>query len=274
MPIIARLMTIFALAVLPQAKQSVLLPAPVHLAGTVVDPDGHPVSGVMIEHSNAKERLPQTDAEGNFAFDTDAPAVVFQKPGFRSLRIQVRPASNIRVTLHPFAQQLPACGPVGQLVGMDMNIFSGALYFRPMKEIKSTEPKLDVDYFYRYYYIGSKKEGIAIRHGTGPMWGDGQPFDEDVWQSSYFEEVLYPAKLTSMVDARGQMPDGTRWRTVGLFGNSASYSGVPPQAAQILDRFLDTACIPPPAAHSLAPAKTPEVAPENQKSLVPVSRPQ
>ena len=263
MPVLASLL-FFALIAFPQQEKPNLLVSPVHLAGTVVDVDGKPIPETRIAHTHTKDKLPQTDAEGHFAFDTDAPAVVFQKPGFRSLRIQVRPAVNIRVTLHPVPRKLPTCTDHNQLVGMNWGEFGG-LYFHTMKGIKATKPTLDVDALYRNYYIASVGKGFAIQHGIGPLWGSGDPFDEDVWRSTYFEEVSHAGDLNSIIDARGQLPDGTRWRNLGAFGNSAFYHGVTPQVAERFDKFLDTVC--------MVPAKPLPPAPTDAQGLVPVSEP-
>lgn len=214
MPIVAHALLVFALATLPQQEPAGLLSARVHMSGTVVDPAGNAIAGALVVHSNTKTTLQQTDDAGHFAFDTDAPAVVIQKPGFRSQRIEVRAAGDIRVTLHPFPNKLPTCTNPGHLIGMEFGSMGG-LYFHPMKEIKATRPKMDVDYLARNYYIVSSGKKFAIWHGTGPMWGGSESFDEDVWRSTYFEEVYYSAELDSIIDARGQFPDGTRWRNVG-----------------------------------------------------------
>ena len=48
-----------------------------------------------------------------------------------------------------------------------------------------------------------------------------------------------------IIDARGQSPGGKRWRQLGKFAESASYSDVDEATAKILDRFLDGACLKP-----------------------------
>ena len=90
-------------------KDTNLLPAPVHLAGSVVDCAGNPFPEAIIVLSNSKGRPPQTDAGGHFAFDTDAPAVVIQKPGFWGQRIEVGPTSDLRITLQPSPLMVPIC---------------------------------------------------------------------------------------------------------------------------------------------------------------------
>jgi len=169
-------------------------------------------------------------------------------------------------------QKLPVCSNPDRLVGMDFGS-RGGLYFRPMKEIKATRPKTDTDHLYRHYYIASQgKKGLAIHHNTGVDWMGG-PSDEDVWRSSYFEEVDYPGELDSIVDARGQMPDGSRWRSLGGFGKSASYYGVTKETADLFDRFLDSACFVHVKTPSLQQAKKPGEVPGRAAAVVPASEP-
>ena len=78
-----------------------------------------------------------------------------------------------------------------------------------------------------------------------PMWTFGIPSDRDVWQSVKYVETAYQVGRTTVLDARGQLPNGDRWRDLGKFGESASYSDVDESTARILDKFLDGACITP-----------------------------
>jgi hypothetical protein len=82
-------------------------------------------------------------------------------------------------------------------------------------------------------------------HGSGPLWGGGMPNDEEVWQSVAYEEVRYEFGGFAVTDSRGQFENGDRWRYLGKFGETASYSGVDEATAKILDRFLDGACLKP-----------------------------
>lgn len=81
------------------------------------------------------------------------------------------------------------------------------------------------------------------------MWSLGLPRDEDVGKSTTFEETLYsieglPADnfFGLLKDSRGQLADGTYWRQVGLFGETARYAGVDRAAAETLDQVLDSGC--------------------------------
>lgn len=105
----------------------------------------------------------------------------------------------------------------------------------------------DIDYGARGYYVDTPQGPKGIRHGSGPMWSFGTPPDRDVWRSVKYEEVVHDVGGLTIIDARGQLPNGDRWRYLGKFGESASYSDVDEATAEILDKFLDGACIKPTA---------------------------
>ena len=45
----------------------------------------------------------------------------------------------------------------------------------------------------------------------------------------------------------GEFANGRRWRSLGRFGETATYSDVDPATAKILDQLLDSACITVPS---------------------------
>jgi hypothetical protein len=59
-----------------------------------------------------------------------------------------------------------------------------------------------------------------------------------------------------IIDAQGEFPNGDRWRSLGKFGESASYTGVDPTTAKILDKFLDGACLKPSQPRFASQAQT------------------
>lgn len=71
------------------------------------------------------------------------------------------------------------------------------------------------------------------------------PSDQDMWRSVNYEEIAYDIGGLTIIDARGQLPNGQRWRYLGKFDESASYSDIEEVTAKTLDRFLDGACSDP-----------------------------
>lgn len=101
---------------------------------------------------------------------------------------------------------------------------------------------MDTDYNARNYYLSTEPQR-GILHGSGLAWSLGTPSDRDVWRSVKYEEVVYDVEGLTIIDARGQLPNGNRWRILGRFGESASYSDMGETIAKILDQFLDGACL-------------------------------
>jgi hypothetical protein len=225
-------------------EKSLLLPHAVRVSGVVVDGVGNPIPEALVLHANSLGKAIGTDAEGKFAFETNAPAVVIEKPGYRSQRLQAATAQEVRVTLERLSKGFRVCEGTDSMVGMN-GMMIGGFFFQKIKGIKATEPKMDVDYLFRAYLIKVGGKRYGVRHGTGPIWGGSEPFDELVWNSEQYEQVKYDVGGISIVDARGVLPDGNRWRNLGSFGVSASYEDVPNEAASVLDRLLDSACWKP-----------------------------
>jgi hypothetical protein len=119
----------------------------------------------------------------------------------------------------------------------------GLLGFPKMQGVKASPEGRDVDYGMRYYYVKTRRGPKGIMHGFGPTWSWGMPSDNDVSRSVQYEEVAYDAGGITIIDARGQLPNGNRWRYLGMFGESASYDDIDEATAKVLDRFLDGACL-------------------------------
>jgi hypothetical protein len=151
-------------------------------------------------------------------------------------------ASEIRVTLQKLtgAQQLPTCSGTGGYYGIDG--WGTSFYFPRTSGINDGGQGQDIDYAARSYYVETGHGRKWIRHGGGPMWGFG-PSNQDVWRSVKYQETTYNVGGLTIIDARGQLANGNRWRTLSKFGESASYSDVDEAIAKILDQFLDGACL-------------------------------
>jgi len=57
---------------------------------------------------------------------------------------------------------------------------------------------------------------VEFRHAIG----------QDVWRSLKYEEASYDVDGLVIIDARGQLSNGNRWRYLGKFVESASYSNM------------------------------------------------
>ena len=221
--------------------QASLLPQARHIEGVVVDQEGKLVVEASIGHPNDFWQANQTDAAGRFEVDTRAPALVVRKAGFRSELVWTQDGAEVRVTLQRLSEAFPICSNTGKyegIVGWD-----ASFQFPKTSGVKASPQGRDIDYGARSYYVHTKQGPRGIMHGSGSLWSFGTPRDRDVWRSVKYEESTFAVAGLTIIDAWGQLPNGNRWRNLGKFGESASYSDVDEATAKILDRFLDGACL-------------------------------
>jgi hypothetical protein len=227
-----------------QTFRDLLLPESQHLAGVVVDQEGNPVADARIDHSNDLPYAHQTDSEGRFALVTRAPIIVVRKAGFRSELVRTQAQAELRITLQKPNERrtFPVCSKIGKFEGIEG--WGASFQFPRVSGVKTSQQVRDIDYGARSYYVHTKDGAKGISHGSGPNWSYGMPSDLDVWRSTTYEETTFDlGRSTIIMDARGQLPTGKRWRYLGKFGESASYSDVDEATAKMLDQVMDGACM-------------------------------
>jgi len=214
-----------------------------HITGVVVDADGKPMAEARIDHSGDRRRAYLTDSNGKFELDTDAPALVIRKPGFRSEWLRTPDSLPLRVTLQKVSQDapFPSCSNKGTYTGIDG--WRAVLMFPPIPSVIVSSQSIDTDYATRSYYVETNSGPKGIRHGSGPMWSLGIPSDDDVWRSTEYRETSYEFGRQPIIDGWGKLPNGNHWRYLGKFGESAFYRDVDAETARILDRVLDGLCV-------------------------------
>lgn len=234
-----------AVAVLhSQPVDRLLLPQARHIVGLVLDSEGRPIREAYVDHSGDRPWSRQTDSEGRFILDTRAPAFVIRKSGFHSELVRTRDAAELRITLRKLDSKLfPTCPTAEGYVGIEG--WESVFRFLPLRGVEVSRQGRDIDYGARSYYIKAKSGAQGITHGSGPMWSFGLPRVYYVWRSLTYDEVTYDLGARTVIDARGQLPDGLRWRSLGMFSETASYYDVDPITAAVLDKFLDSACAKP-----------------------------
>ena len=234
-----------------QAYRDLLLPESRKLTGVVVDQDGTPVKDAEIGHTEIRP-IPggstntNTDAQGRFQVTTNAPLIVIRKPGFASAFLRTRDTNSgdpQRLVLKSTKRTMPICSPAEKAESLEG--WGASFRFAPKPNVKVGKQGHDIDYGIRGYFVKTAKGEVGIAHGSGPMWSFGTPLDSDVWKSVTFEEVSFEVEGFRILDSKGESADGTRWRTLGKFGETASYSKVDKETAKILDQFMDGACIAP-----------------------------
>jgi hypothetical protein len=235
-----------------QNTPSFLLPQPQHITGQVIAEDGSPIAKVRLAHID----LPGdwvTDSNGQFAFDTSAPIFVVQKPGFQSVFVRTSDASNLQIILRKIQRStsFPVCSNAGL---SDREPGWGGIFQIPKTEDADVSREvLDVDYWSRTIQVNSRSIPIQAMQGRGSMWGGGEPRDELVWHSIQYSEQTYDLEGHLLTDAKGWLPNGKCWRTVGVFSESVSYSDVDCTLTEPVDRILDGLCVVPDASKHLFP---------------------
>lgn len=239
----------FMIAAILHGQDSLLLPTARTIVGLAVDQDGHPVKDAEIEHSAIPDplgggRTVKTGADGRFQITTKAPLIVIRKPGFTSAFLRTQEAASDheqRFVLKTVTRTLPICSKNRKYETLEG--WRAFLRFSPMKQIKVSRQGHDVDYGMRFYYLNTPHGKVGIGHGSGPTWSHGTPLDSDVWKSVKFEEDSFEVLGFRVLDSRGEWADGTRWRTIAKFGETASYSKQDKETARILDEFMDGVCV-------------------------------
>jgi hypothetical protein len=227
-----------------QEKRALMLPSPVRLVGIVTDNSGVPLSDVWINHTGDRFKEVSSDPQGRFDFQTSAPAIVFRKRGFQSKYHRVDRSATISIQLEARQPALPLCTRHSGCLSLQG--FGGAFCLTKVSGVKATAQGNDVDYGGRSFVIVTHSGKNSIEHGGGPMWGEGMPFDEDVWSAQEYVEANYrDADGFAVVDARGKNKDGTHWRSLGRFGETATYHNALEQNAMALDKVLDRVCVKP-----------------------------
>jgi hypothetical protein len=230
-----------------QAYRERLLHDTVTISGVVVDESGVPLADAQIGHTGTQPSpggSAKTDVQGRFSIATRGPLMVIRKPGYTSASLRTRDiASNSqrRLVLRSIERTLPFCRPTERYESLGG--WGAWFRFTPRRGIRAREQRQDIDYGIRVYLLESRKGGVGIAHGSGPMWSAGVPLDEEVWKSVAFEEESFEVEGLTILDSRGKWEDGTRWRTLRKFGETVSYFKVDEESARALDQFLDGVCI-------------------------------
>lgn len=218
-----------------QADPTSLLSQPRHIEGLIIGRNGNPLMHAWIDDTGEGRHVHETDSQGRFAFDTRAPKLVARKAGFRSELLRTEDAKGVRVTLR--ALDTPAFRGCSNKQQLSLKGWGASFRFPKILAVKASPQTQDVDYAIRWYWIYTQNGPTGIRHGSGPSWSFGAPKDRDVWQSTKFEEFAFQSGNFTVIDARGILPNGNRWRYLGRLGESADYSDVDTATEKFLTRF-------------------------------------
>jgi hypothetical protein len=215
---------------------------PRHVAGVVVDSGGKPIAEARIAHTGDRQ-IHQTGTDGRFEIDTTAPAFVVWQPGYLGELVRTQ-ETNVHITLQKESRAFPICSAASLYLGVD-NGWAGLLGFpkvagvatTPQEYVREGPPGAVI----RYYYLETGPPTRPIQHSLG--FGDLLPLDFQVWESVKYEEVTFTAGDRTIIDARGELRDGNRWRNIGVNNERVWYADADPVTAKRLDQILGGACL-------------------------------
>jgi hypothetical protein len=235
---------VLSLVVAGQGAGELPVPEARTVRGVVVDESGAIVAKARIDHVGIPAEWPMTDEAGRFAVSTRAPLVVVRADGYESAVLRIGEGGEVRVVLRRAgeAARYPRCKEQRGLYGL-LGFPVMELRFRRMAGVKATRQANDADYGVRHYLVKAKEGWNEIVHGGGVHWSSGRPLDSLVWGSEVYEDRRYAGNGYPVMDVRGRLADGSRWRHVGKVFETAAYSGVDEETARRLDRFLDGGCL-------------------------------
>jgi hypothetical protein len=222
-------------------ETALLLHETQHVSGVVSDSSGRPISGASIQHLGRTILDGTTDSTGHFEFSTQVPAFVIRKNDYESAFVRTENAHSIQITLKQSEARIPACS--SKNVCTSVSGWGTVFCFPSIKGVTVSEQTNDIDYGNRIYSVKSEHGRQGMRHGGGPMWGGGLPFDEDVWSSVEYSEKTYQYGTGVITDAKGKSASGKYWRSIGRFGESATYHAADKESAALLDRVIDGMCV-------------------------------
>jgi hypothetical protein len=183
----------------------------------------------------------KTDLNGHFELSTRAPAFVVSKIGYESAFVLTEDAHSLQITLKKIQRAIPAC--LNKSLCTSVSGFGNVFCFTSVKGVKVSDQLNDIDYGSRIYSVKSKSLRHVMQHAGGPTWGEGLPFDENVWASIEYSEKTFAYGSQYIVDARGKSSSGKFWRSIGRFGETASYYYADQESTALFDRVLDGMCI-------------------------------
>ena len=220
-------------------EKRLLVPASRSVSGVVVDPSGKPIVDAHIDHSDVtQDEQLFTDAQGRFHFQTRAPAMVVRKHGFDGQIFRTAGDRPLRIVLQPSARSIPPCTKTCDTLKGPGHAFC----FPVLPGFRASQQGSYIDSIMRVFTLLTKDGEREILLGSGPTWSLGIPYTGDVWESTDYSERAYQLGDSDVVDARGTMRSGKRWRYLGTWGESASYYEADEKSAVLLDRFLDGVC--------------------------------
>ena len=118
----------------------------------------------------------------------------------------------------------------------------------PLPKSTKTETHRDVDYSCTVVELHQK--GLSFRACEGPHWTSGSPprYLMAGARDVVTTQIRWPDMPSDWVwdygpvDVRGTSPRGTKWRYIGMIGQSIEHENVAANGQQVLDEVLNGLC--------------------------------
>lgn len=198
---------------------AILALAALPFSALVVDENGEPLEDVWVLPAEGQLT---TGANGRVAGRTTSPLLAFRKREYQAVIVAPREGFTVVMRRTGPELPLPRCGKPGD--GWTFQVRGAG----PGREFH------DIDYRGRSYRVKTRSGWHSLRHGRGPLWSFGAPSGRYLEQAVEYEERSF-GDITA---ARGVLRDGTRWRYLGVFGESVGY-----ETARRLDLWMDRVCV-------------------------------
>jgi hypothetical protein len=200
------------------------------ITGRVVTREGLPLLQVRVV-SSTDETV--TDEKGGFTLPRPSQLVRLSKIGYRPL---TRRSADLRGDIVMEAHEATPWSP-GICRGSQKR-FGDVMRFA-LPSAARLETVSDVD-----YSATSVRHGRAVlTFGSGLHWNDGLPSPRVLAEMVTVEERdIQTPRQDSAVEYRGTRRDGTRWRTIVIFGESIEYDSADAVAAGYFDAVIDSLC--------------------------------
>lgn len=209
------------------------------IAGHVTDTSGVPLAGVRVIDGIHTEVA--TGSDGRYAIADSYGQIRFLKPGYHPVTKVMERSGMLDVVLEP-ASEAPWSPPVCAAKPRGARRIGQSMQFTVPKHLRVRRGQ-DIDY---------RTEGIALRgawmeFGAGPHWSYGFPPAQTLAEMVHVEEreVKAPGDGVALASYLGVRADGSRWRTLVMFGESITYDRADTIAAAQFDEIIASLCFAP-----------------------------
>lgn len=230
-------MLMLALAIVfTQAAAAPSGPARRQLAGQVTDHSGAALADVRVIDGMLKEVA--TGSDGRYALADYSGQVRFLKSGYRPVTKGMERSGILDVVLEP-ASEAPWSPPVCAAKARGTRRIGQWMQFTVPTHLRVRRGQ-DIDYRTESIAVG----GAWMAFGAGPLWSYGFPPSRTLAEMVRVEEreVKTPRDGVEIADYRGVRPDGSRWRTLVMFGESITYERADLIAAVQFDAIIASLC--------------------------------